>query len=178
MGKTTTVTFTKPIDHYAPGDVREVSADELKRLEEYATRWKIKDFYVKGSQTLDQPEVARPSKTTGVVTSDGSKPQSTRPRAAQAVEASGTDADDANDEQPDQESDNGSDNGGDEAGKAAELAATQEGQAEADAKDGDSSDSAEGNEPAAELPEATGEPVTDEGSKPKTATKAKSSNKK
>lgn len=163
MGKTTTVTFTKPIDHYAPGDVREVSADELKRLEEYATRWKIKDFYVKGAQTLDQPEVARPSKTTGVVTSDGSKPQSTRPRAAAAVEASQDDGSDGNDA-GDQESTTGNDNGGSDEAKAKEAAAA--------TGEGDEADTTDETDEATELPEVTGDPVTDEGKTPKTATKS------
>jgi hypothetical protein len=177
MGKTTKVTFTKAIDHYAPGDVREVSADELKRLDEYATRWKIKDYYVKGEQTLEAQESPKPSKTTATVSSEG-KTTPNRPRAAQAVEASGTDADEANDEQPSQESTVGNDNGGSDDAKAKEAAAAA-GEGDAPDTTGEDSDTkGQGDSPedatdeAQELPEASGEPVTDEGDKPKTATKA------
>lgn len=76
-----TVTFVKPIDHYAPGDVRDITKDEKKRLEEYAKRWKITDYLVEGKQTLEAPKAApKPSKTTATVSSDGTK--TTKKKAA------------------------------------------------------------------------------------------------
>lgn len=56
-----TVTFTENIDTYVKGDVRDIDKKELKRLEDYATRWGIESFYVKGakevSNTSDQPNI-------------------------------------------------------------------------------------------------------------------------
>lgn len=77
------VTFTKPIDHYAPGDVRDINKDEEKRLEEYAKRWKISDYLVKGKQTVEAPKAApKPSKTTATVSSDGTKTTGSKKPAA------------------------------------------------------------------------------------------------
>lgn len=135
MGKTTTVTFTKPIDHYAPGDVREVSADELKRLEDYAKRWKITDYYVEGKQVLDAPENPRPSKAKTTVSSDGTKKRNKQ--AAPKVEETATD----------EESDQGEDTTPPDAPDTTDQ--------------GDESGEPETDE-ATELPEVTDEPATDD----------------
>jgi len=45
------VTFNENTDHYRRNDVRDLDAKEIKRLEEYAKRWRIKNaFTVKGKK--------------------------------------------------------------------------------------------------------------------------------
>lgn len=59
------VTFTNNVDHYVKGDVRDLDRDELKRVDEYAKKWKIKDPYVKGQasqEQLDESETKTASK--------------------------------------------------------------------------------------------------------------------
>ena len=69
------VTFNENTDHYRRNDVRDLDAKEIKRLEEYAKRWRIKNaFTVKGKKAA-KPE------TVTVDTSDDSADTTTDKKA-------------------------------------------------------------------------------------------------
>lgn len=75
------VTFTKNIDHYVVGDVRELDKDEIKRLEAYAKRWDVEaPYFEKGEKDIVNEEAAQPDekKTLGGQTvTEGDTPAET-----------------------------------------------------------------------------------------------------
>lgn len=163
------VTFTENVDHYVKGDTEELSAEELKRVDDYAKRWNISKPYVKGekSVTVDESDDALPSRTTTVTSADGSRRAATTSSRSNAT----TDAVvDKADTPETTNTPNGDNSGAGELGDQAGDAGNDEGAGDS-GNDGDSSASAEGNQPASELPPATDKPVTGQGKTPRSATK-------
>lgn len=189
MAKLTKVTFTANVDTYVKGDTHELEADELKRLDAYAQRWNIKNPYVKG----DGASVDVDDTTTTVTTSNVPNGSKTA-RAAMASQGNVNSRSTTTIKEPTATVPEG--DGG-------EQAAMTEGEVETSAdvepanntvnEGGDTSDSQpavedeanvantnqdEKEAAAQELPPVTDQPVTDEGKKPNTGTKANGNKKK
>lgn len=164
--KTTKVTFNANVDHYVRGDVHELTADELKRVDAYAERWNIEKPYVKGEKSMDAAESADalPSRTTTVTSAEGER------RTTSVARSSTTDAlVDQADTPETTNAANGDNSGEGELGQAAGDAGNDEGSGDSGSDAG--SDNGEGSEPATELPPVTDKPVTGQGKTPKAATK-------
>lgn len=183
MADGTLVTFNENVDTYVRGDVVRLDAGELKRVDAYAERWKIKSPYTKGAKDVsddttsttsrrsNRPNDSKTAQTAmasqGNVDSNSTETiktdTATKPEGDGGEQAAMTEGEVVNEDKADEPANNTVNEGGD---TSLSEPATEDESNVANTNQADKEAAAQ------ELPPVTDQPVTDEGDKPKTGTKA------